>query len=157
MQAKYTQANEWFRKYVQMEKENTVLLLDAYNRIGDAYFQQRSFDRALQAYNQTISIGGTTAGVDYALYQKAFVLGLQGKYAEKIEQLGVLQTSFPKSAWVDDAMYETARSYKMLAQEANTIDGELYYVPDVDTRKYVNAVHRFGMLCVEKFQRRKIG
>lgn len=122
MQAKYTQANEWFRKYVQMEKENTVLLLDAYNRIGDAYFQQRSFDRALQAYNQTISIGGTTAGVDYALYQKAFVLGLQGKYAEKIEQLGILQTSFPKSAWVDDAMYETARSYTSLHDNAKAIE-----------------------------------
>ncbi len=122
MQKQYTKSTEWFRKYVQMETENTVLLLDAYNRIGDAYFQERQFDRALQAYTQTIEKGGTVAGVDYALYQKAFVLGLQGKYNEKIAELDRLQQTFPKSAWVDDALYETARSYTSLNNNAKAIE-----------------------------------
>lgn len=110
VQNKYTESNTWFRQYVNQEKENTVLLLDAYNRIGDAYFHERDFTRALQSYGNTISMGGTTAGVDYATYQTAFVYGLQGKYEAKIESLHVLLQKFPKSNWADDAYYEIARS-----------------------------------------------
>ena len=86
----YTASNQWFRQYVAMEKENMFLLLDAYNRIGDAYFQQRDFAHALQAYNNSIEKGGTSVGADYAMYQTAFVYGLQGKYNDKIASLDSL-------------------------------------------------------------------
>lgn len=120
-QSKYTEANNWFRKYVQQEKENTVLLLDAYNRIGDAYFQQRDFTRALESYGKSISMGGTTVGVDYAIYQTGFVYGLQGKYDAKITTLGNLLKQFPKSNWADDAYYEIGRSQSALNQNQAAI------------------------------------
>ncbi|MBQ2025381.1 MAG: tetratricopeptide repeat protein [Paludibacteraceae bacterium] len=121
VQNKFTESNNWFRQYVNQEKENTVLLLDAYNRIGDAYFHDRDFTRALEAYGKTISMGGTAVGVDYALYQKAFVQGLQRKYEDKVATLATLQSTFPKSAWIDDAMYETARSYTSLNNNTKAI------------------------------------
>lgn len=121
-QKQYTQSNEWFRQYVAMEKDNTVLLLDAYNRIGDAYFQDRNFERALAAYASSIQKGGTAAGVDYATYQTAFVYGLQGKYSDKITTLSGLIKTFPKSNWADDAMYEMGRSYVALNDNQKALD-----------------------------------
>jgi TolA-binding protein len=107
----YKNALYWFRKYEKIEKVNPVMRLDALNRIGDCYFLQRDFDQALKSYNQSLAVGGTYAGVDYALYQKAFVLGLQKKYNEKIDALTDLQTRFPKSDWNDDALFEIGKSY----------------------------------------------
>lgn len=121
-QKQYTQSNEWFRQYVMMEKNNTVLLIDAYNRIGDAYFQERNFERALSAYASSIEKGGTAAGVDYATYQTAFVYGLQGKYSAKITTLSGLLNDFPKSNWADDAMFEMGRSYVALKDNKQALD-----------------------------------
>ena len=107
----YKTASTLFRKYEKIEKVNPVMRLDALNRIGDCYFLQRNFDQALTSYSQSVEVGGNYAGVDYALYQKAFVLGLQKKYNEKIIVLKDLQTRFPKSDWNDDALFEIGKSY----------------------------------------------
>lgn len=107
----YKSAITCFRKYEKIEKVNPVMKLDALNRVGDCYFLQRNFDQALTSYNQALAVGGNFAGVDYALYQKAFVLGLQDKYEEKIEVLRDLQNRFPKSDWNDDALFEIGKSY----------------------------------------------
>lgn len=107
----YKNASTLFRKYEKIEKVNPVMRLDALNRIGDCYFLQRNFDQALSSYSQSVEVGGSYAGVDYALYQKAFVLGLQKKYNDKIIVLNDLQTRFPKSDWNDDALFEIGKSY----------------------------------------------
>jgi TolA-binding protein len=121
MQKQYTKANEWFNRYVTLEKENTVLLTDAYNRIGDGFYQARNFTKALEAYSNNFAKGGTTAGVDYAIYQTAFVYGLQGKYTDKIVALEDLIKKFPKSYWADDASYEIGCSYVALNNNAKAI------------------------------------
>lgn len=117
----YKSAANWFRKYEIIEKVNPVMRLDALNRIGDCYFLQRNFEQALKSYNQSVEIGGTYKGVDYALYQKAFVLGLQKSYNEKIETLNDLQTRFPKSDWNDDALFEVGKAYIALNKNDEAI------------------------------------
>ena len=117
----YSNASNWFRKYEKIEKVNPVMRLDALNRIGDCYFLQRNFTQALNSYNQSLAVGGNYAGVDYALYQKAFVLGLQKDYNAKIETLNDLQTRFPKSEWNDDAMFEIGKSYIALNKNDEAI------------------------------------
>ena len=48
-QKDYAQARNWFLKYIQLEKgENRTALADAYNRIGDCFLNERSFDEAKQ-------------------------------------------------------------------------------------------------------------
>ena len=43
----YTQASNYFQKYIQLEKgENTTALADAYNRIGDWHLHVRNFEEA---------------------------------------------------------------------------------------------------------------
>ena len=117
----YQAAAYWFRKYEKIEKVNPVMRLDALNRVGDCYFLQRNFDQALISYKQSVEVGGTYAGVDYALYQKAFVLGLQKSYNEKIETLKELQSRFPKSDWNDDAMFEIGKAYIALNKNDEAI------------------------------------
>lgn len=117
----YKNAATLFRKYEKIEKVSPVMRLDALNRVGDCYFLQRNFEQALLSYNQSLEVGGSYAGVDYALYQKAFVLGLQKKYNEKILTLKDLQTRFPKSEWNDDAMFEEGKAYIALDKNDEAI------------------------------------
>ena len=117
----YKSAANWFRRYEKIEKVSPVMRLDALNRVGDCYFLQRNFEQALLSYNQSIQVGGNYAGVDYALYQKGFVLGLQKSYNEKIETLKDLQNRFPKSDWNDDALFEIGKAYIALDRNDEAI------------------------------------
>ena len=58
---------------------------DALNRIGDCYFNSRQFSQAITYYTQVSGL--QSAGTDYALYQRGLALGLQHKYADKINVL----------------------------------------------------------------------
>jgi TolA-binding protein len=49
-------------------------------------------------------------GVDYALLQQGFALGLLHRYPEKTEVLRSLTKEYPQSDYVDDALYEIARA-----------------------------------------------
>ena len=47
----YTQASNYFQKYIQLEKgENRTALADAYNRIGDCHLNVRNFEEAKHYY-----------------------------------------------------------------------------------------------------------
>ena len=75
----YSEALSWFLKYVDAES-NTALTTypDALNRIGDCYFNARNFAKANTYYSKSASISPNTA--DYALFQSAYVTGLQKNY-----------------------------------------------------------------------------
>ncbi|MGQ1891082.1 tetratricopeptide repeat protein [Thermophagus sp. OGC60D27] len=112
-QKNYSQAASWFRKYENlMGSRQSPMLGDALNRIGDCFYMQRDFDRAIHYYDAAANVPGASA--DYALYQKAFALGLVKNHRGKIEQLQQLVNRFPQSSYVDDAYYEMGRSYVAL-------------------------------------------
>ena len=106
----YTTAQDRFLKFVQLEKgENSTLLADAYNRIGDCYLHVRRFDEAKQYYTRAENLG-TPAG-DYSYYQLALVAGLQKDYDGKVALLNRLASKYPNSPYVVNALYEKGRSY----------------------------------------------
>lgn len=112
----YPSASEWFRKYLGIaNKNNANLLCDAYNRTGDCFFIQKEYSQAATYYTKSVEIG--KADRDYAMYQKAFCLGLQGQHKQKITMLKDLIARMPKSNYVDDALFETGRSYVELQDE----------------------------------------
>ncbi len=106
----YTQAMGWFRKYIGFNsKFSGSIMSDSYNRTGDCYFIQMQYQPAIENYSKSIEIG--KADKDYAMYQKAFCLGLIGQHKQKITLLAELMKQSPKSAYMDDALYESGRSY----------------------------------------------
>lgn len=109
-QKRYSEALSWFLKYVESETSAGVSSYpDAMNRIGDCYFNGRNFDLAENYYSRAAQISPKTG--DYALFQSAYVAGLQKKYNEKISKLEKLLSNYPKSEYTDNALYEMGRAY----------------------------------------------
>ena len=118
----YNSAINWFRKYITFNDGSPTMLLDANNRIGDCYFQNRQFLEAKRYYSQAITTGKTLPGADYATFQKAFVTGLQKEYTEKIAILRGLISSYPNSEWQDDALFEIGNTYILLKENDKAIE-----------------------------------
>lgn len=119
-QKDYTQAQNWFRKYIQLEKgENKAALADAYNRIGDCYLRVRNFEEAKHYYAQAES--QNTPSGDYSFYQLALVSGLQKDYSGKITLLNRLSGKYPSSPYVINALYEKGRSYVLMDNNRQAI------------------------------------
>ncbi|MGM0407413.1 MAG: tetratricopeptide repeat protein [Bacteroidota bacterium] len=106
----YANAIQWFRKYIGFIKnEESRTVADAYNRIGDSYFISRSYWVAIDYYDKAIQID--LLDKDYALFQRGFTLGLLNRPEKKINTLQQLLNEHPESAYIDDAIYEMAKSY----------------------------------------------
>ena len=119
-QKNYEAAKEWFLKFIRLSNDiDRVMKGDAYNRLGDCYYIERNFSTAISYYNKALNYQEGAA--DYALFQKAFCLGLQKKYNQKISVLNELVNRYPNSSYVADAYYEIARSYVSLNDLPNAI------------------------------------
>ncbi|BEG99895.1 tetratricopeptide repeat protein [Bacteroides sedimenti] len=120
-QQNYRNALSWFQKYTSLvngESGKTVLA-DAYNRLGDCYFYDREFTTARRNYSKAVATD-PSAG-DYALYQDAFVAGLQKNYSEKISLLNQLMQKYPSSQYMDHALYERGRACVMAGYNQQAI------------------------------------
>ena len=112
-QKEYTEAQSWFRKFIKLsDGRDRVMIGDAYNRTGDCYFVKRQFSAATGFYDKASKV--PEGSPDYALFQKAFCLGLEKQYERKISELNAMVSRYPQSPYVDDALYETGRSYVAL-------------------------------------------
>lgn len=105
----YTKAVEEFQKYLQKKPKDRIRENDSYLRIGDAYFINRNYARAIEYYNQIIERNGNDA--DYAQFQKAISYGLTGDENAKITELKSFLIKNKKSIYKDDALYVLGNSY----------------------------------------------
>lgn len=107
----YDAAVSHFKKFVNGAKnKRTNKIADAFNRIGDYYFLNTNYTKALENYQQ--SYGMKIYEADYALSQIAFCQGLQRNQQGKISTLEKLLADFPESDYEDDALYELGRAYE---------------------------------------------
>jgi len=114
-QKDYKNALIWYRKYLSASAgDESKIIHDAWVRLGDCYFSQRNLTLALEHYEKGIQQGGPET--DYALYQSATILGLNGKDERKISTLGRITKDFPNSPYADDARLESGRSYQNLGR-----------------------------------------
>ncbi len=119
VQKKYKKALSWFLTYLQKEKaKGKKQYVDAQNRVGDIYFYQRNFAKANKHYQYSAT---KNRYGDYALYQSAYIEGLQKKYNNKIRKLQRLLAQYPQSQYADNALYEIGRSYIMLDNDKKAI------------------------------------
>jgi TolA-binding protein len=82
---------------------------DAYLRLGDCQMMTKQYKAALEIYQNAIEWKWVT--IDYAMLQKAIIVGGMGKANEKIKILKDLVAQFPKSAYLNDAYMELSDSY----------------------------------------------
>ncbi len=97
-------------------QNSEALTAEALLREADAAFMMKDFDRAVLLYDKSMQPG--SANPDYAAFQKALILGLQNKPAEKIGLLRQIMNQQPESAEKAKATYELAVSY--LEADRNT-------------------------------------
>ncbi len=90
------------------------LMADARNRIGDCYYITTNYPQAIAYYDKVINYGKSDA--DYAMYQKAFSLGLMNNERGKAEALTALTQKFPSSSFVPNAIFERGRAYLVLEE-----------------------------------------
>ncbi len=100
---------------------DNIIYLDATLRLGDCYFMMKDYKKAETNYSKIIDNNGK--GVDYALFQKGMLQGLQGNNTGKIATLQQITSKYSKSFYVDDAMYETANTYFVVGQNQSAISG----------------------------------
>jgi TolA-binding protein len=124
----YKTASTWFQKFINNKPTNNQLIADAYNRLGDCAFANSKYKEAIDFYTQAISRG--MADKDYAMFQKAFCLGLQGNHKQKIELLETLIKTMPNSSYNDDALYEIGQSNLALQ---NYNEAKKYYKKIIST------------------------
>jgi TolA-binding protein len=116
----FTGAISNFTKFLEsgqvMDKSLTV---DARLRLGDAYFISNQYEKAIASYDKVITAREGPA--DYAIYYKALSEGAKGNFPGKIDAMKALVNNYPKSGYVDDALYETALAYILLNQESQAL------------------------------------
>lgn len=108
-QKRYEQAADYFLAYADKSSITPAQKNDAYLRLGDAYFAQSSYWKAMEEYNKAIAQEGINS--DYAHFQKAISYGFVDRNQRKIEDLEQFITQYPKSIYRDDALYELGNTY----------------------------------------------
>ena len=118
-QQSFKQAEYIFRQYIAIADSSKNMYADAMNRLGDCLFSSRQFDDAVATYERVVQLASN--GVDYALFQQGYALGLLHRYPEKIQKMEQVSSRYPRSDYADDALYEIARAYLQLEQNDNAI------------------------------------
>ena len=145
-QKNYPEALNWFQRYVTaMNDAATRTVADAYNRIGDCQFMQPAYWLALDSYDKAWKMG--LAAPDYACFQKGFTYGLVDRHERKIETLNELIASFPRSSYVNDALFEIGRSHVTLGRNEQAISSFRKLIADYPNSSYVSrALLQLGMI-----------
>ncbi len=82
---------------------------DLYGRLGDLHFLSGNYASAKNAYGEISK--NQWPGAEYAELQMAILTGLEGKTADKLEQLKTLLFKYPNSAYKDQVLLEIASMY----------------------------------------------
>ncbi|MFY0254495.1 tetratricopeptide repeat protein [Chitinophaga sp. 30R24] len=116
-QDRYSEALPYFENAQKSGGPNAErIATDAAIRSADCYYMLRQFPKALTLYDRIIN--NNEPGADYATYQKAVILGLQGKQNDKLALLKQLGNKFPSSGFNNETDIEIANTY--LSQEKYT-------------------------------------
>ena len=107
-QQNYTSAIKWLRKYIKNAAEEQKLN-DACLRVGDAYFMNKQYMRAIDFYAQAENTA--VFDIDYAIYQQALCYGFSNEIAKKKAALSQLIAEHTASPYLDDAKYALADIY----------------------------------------------
>lgn len=117
---RYQKAGSEYERYLRQPGETPASMqADAANRLGDCLYYQGKLQDAMRWYDKAAILNPASA--DYALYQRALVLGYQGKNDEKIATLKKFRQQYGNSPLVADAMLELAATQRQAGLDADAI------------------------------------
>ncbi len=119
----YAKGVSSFKKFLESNYAQTApeIYTDAALRVADCYFVSKEYNRALDHYDMIIT--KKMNGSDYALYQKALIYGLLGNYNDKVTSLQKIANTYPRSPYIDDAIFEIANVYLQNDENEKAIEG----------------------------------
>lgn len=79
----------------------------------------RNFEQAKSYYGK---VNPKAITADYATFQRGFIQGIQKQNLGKIETMNHLINSYPRSEYIDDAMYEIGRTYVLMENSPRAIE-----------------------------------
>lgn len=146
----YELAIPWFQKYFDGRTDkSSPLYTDAYNRLGDCNFADTRYEEAIVNYQKAYEAGSLDS--DYSLFQEAFCNGLLNKNDLKISELDKLQTQYPQSNYIDDALFETGKSWERLQEESKAESSYLTLISKFPASPYKpKALVQLGLLAYNK-------
>ncbi|PCJ80489.1 MAG: hypothetical protein COA49_08440 [Bacteroidetes bacterium] len=111
-QKKYLDALSAFRSYLEAHPDDSPQRFnDAELRTADCFYAKKEFDRAVTYYDRCLE--RDAGNIDYILFQRAMSVSLTDSplaLESQIEGLDRLLEEYPKSRFVVDALYESART-----------------------------------------------
>lgn len=118
-QKEYNKALVEFQNFTSKASYTDRKINDAFIRIADCYFMAKNYKKAIESYDRAI-VNNSNVN-DYALLQKALILGLDNRFQEKAATLERILQEHPNSTYLESAWYELGKTYLRLgrANEAN--------------------------------------
>ena len=108
-----------FSYFVNMAKADKEYESDAWMRIGDCYFMERNYQKAIVAYSNSMKLDKKNA--DYALFQQGMGYGALGNMNSKVESMNNLTKNYKTSSFYDRALYETGMAHLSTNDERSAI------------------------------------
>nr|PZN52144.1 MAG: hypothetical protein DIU61_12005 [Bacteroidota bacterium] len=130
----YERARTYFREYVDATYRRNPNHTDALIRLGDCYYVSRSYPDALEYYNRARNIGSPDN--DYILLQTGTITGFQRNYTEARRLLSSLVSSYPRSQYRDDALFQIAQFDIEQGNYQQAIDGLTQLLREMPSSSY---------------------
>lgn len=131
----YTQAISHFKKFISDGYPDHQYIQDAFLRLGDCSFVHKSYDEAIQYYDQALQT--KTSNSDYALLQKAMAAGGKGDFEQKARLLKEYLNTYPRSTYTEEVLYELGITCTLLNRDDEAL-GYFKKIPlDYPTGKYI--------------------
>ena len=142
----YDEAVKCFRNFIQRcDDRKADLKSDAYVRLGDCYFVDRSYDQAINYYDMATRISRRNA--DYALFQQGLCYGAKGQSNQKIDMLETLVRTYPSTNYYDRALFEIGNTHLVYGDKRAAIAAFNRLVKERPRSSYTRqALMKVGMI-----------
>ena len=143
----YDAAAERFRSFIRVadDRQQNDLKTDAYIRLGDCCFMDRSYDKAINYYDLATRVGKRNA--DYAIYQQSLCYGAKGNSNQKINMLNDLIQAYPSTPYYEQALFEIGNTYLVHGDKRSAISNFNRLIKDRPRSSYTRqAMMKVGMI-----------
>jgi TolA-binding protein len=135
----YDRARTHFREYVNATDRRNPNHTDALIRLADCYYISRSYSEAIDYYTRARNIGSPDN--DYILLQIGTITGFQRNYSEARRLLKDLVSSYPRSQYRDDALFQIAQFDIEQGNYQQAIDGLSQLLREMPGSSYAPYAH----------------